>query len=138
ARAGTPGAQRGGRGVAGCLVLMAISRYGIRLPPDADRIVEECRRSGRLIQGPHIQAFERAFEERLGQGSAIANSYGRMAFFHILRALNLPPGSEIILPALTFWVIPELARTAGLTPAFADIDADTFTLDPASVERAMT
>src|SRR6185295_13639679 len=42
------------------------------------------------------------------------------------------------LPALTFWVIPELARTAGLRPVFADVDPRTFTLDPASLERAIT
>src|SRR5262249_41841700 len=53
-------------------------------------------------------------------------------------ALDLPPGSEILVPALTFWVIPELARAAGLTPVFVDIDADTFTIDPASMERAIT
>src|SRR5436853_305944 len=117
---------------------MAISRYGIRVPPRADEILEEYRRTGRLILGPDIERFERAFEQRLGSGTAIATSYGRMAFFHILGALNLPPGSEIILPALTFWVIPELARVAGLRPVFADIDRDTFTLDPASFERAIT
>ena len=51
---------------------------------------------------------------------------------------SLPKGSEIILPALTFWVIPELARAAGLMPVFADVDPHTFTLDPAAFERAIT
>ena len=41
------------------------------------------------------------------------------------------------MPALTFWVMPELARVAGLRPVFADIDPDTFTLDPGSFERAI-
>jgi perosamine synthetase len=117
---------------------MAISRYGVRLPPDADSIIEECTRTSQLIEGPHIAQFERAFEQRLGSGTAIATSYGRMAFFHMLKAFDLPEGSEIILPALTFWVIPELARTAGLRPVFADIDPNTFTLDPAAFERVIT
>jgi perosamine synthetase len=39
---------------------------------------------------------------------------------------------------LTFWVIPELARSAGLRPVFVDIDPDTFTLDPSALERAIT
>src|SRR5204863_1084439 len=84
------------------------------------------------------EQFERAFAARLGAGRAIATSYGRMAFFHILQALDLPAGSEIVIPALTFWVIPELARRAGLRPVFADIDPATFTLDPAAFERAIT
>jgi dTDP-4-amino-4,6-dideoxygalactose transaminase len=119
-------------------MLTAISRYGVRTPPQARDIVRDCRRSGRLIQGPAIEEFERAFEQRLGGGRAVTTSYGRMAFFHILQALELPIGSEIVIPALTFWVIPELARTAGLRPVFADIDPTTFTLDPAALERAIT
>ena len=117
---------------------MAISRYGIRVPPQTDRILEECRQSGQLVQGPHIELFERAFERRCGSGTAIGTSYGRMAFFHILRALELPAGCEIIVPALTFWVIPELVRTAGFRPVFADVDPDTFTLDPVAFEQAIT
>jgi dTDP-4-amino-4,6-dideoxygalactose transaminase len=118
-------------------MLTAISRYGVRVAPGTEAIVEQCKRAGQLVQGPAIEQFERAFESRIGQGSAIAASYGRMAFYHILKALELPAGSEIIVPALTFWVIPELARAAGLRPVFADINPDTFTLDPASLERAI-
>ena len=117
---------------------MAISRYGVRLPPDADRIIQECERKSQLVQGPQIVEFERAFEQRLGSGTAIATSYGRMAFYQMLKALDLPAGSEIIVPALTFWVMPELARVAGLHVVFADIDPDTFTLDPGAFERAIT
>ena len=71
-------------------------------------------------------------------GTRLPRSYGRMAFYYILKALDLPPGSEIILPALTFWVVPELARVAGLKVVFADVDSSTFTLDPAALERAIT
>jgi len=52
--------------------------------------------------------------------------------------MHLPPGSEIIVPALTFWVVPEMTRVAGLKPVFADIDPLTFTLSPAAMERAIT
>jgi len=61
-----------------------------------------------------------------------------MAFFYILRALDFPPGSEVVFPALTFWVMPEMARVAGLTPVFADVDPDTFNVTPATLERAIT
>lgn len=119
-------------------MLTALSRYGIRHPPDADAIIAGCRARSEMTQGPLIAEFERAFASRLGSGTAIATSYGRMAFFHILRALDLPPGSEIVVPALTFWVIPELARRAGLRPVFADVDPDTLTLDPEAFARAVT
>ena len=44
----------------------------------------------------------------------------------------------MIVPALTFWVVPEMVRVAGLTPVFADVDPRTFNLDPAAFERAVT
>ncbi len=119
-------------------MLTAITRYGVRVPPHTDEIIARCRARGEIFQGPLIEEFERTFQRRFGPGTAIATSYGRMAFFHILRALDLPAGSEIIVPALTFWVIPELARQAGLRPVFADVNADTFTLDPEAMARAIT
>src|SRR5205807_3222775 len=75
---------------------------------------------------------------RAGAGHAVSASFGRMAFFYILKALNLPAGSEIVLPALTFWVVPALAQVAGLKVVFADVDPATFTMDPAALERAIT
>lgn len=68
---------------------------------------------------------------------AISTSYGRMAFYYILKAMDFPPGSEIIFPALTFWVVPEIARVAGLRPVFVDVDPYTFNLNPELIESAV-
>ena len=90
------------------------------------------------MQGPEIAVFEKRFAEYCGVPHAVSASYGRMAFYYILKAFNFPAGSEIIFPSLTFWVVPELARAAGLTVVFADVDPQTFNLDPDSVERVIT
>src|SRR5580700_6175507 len=119
-------------------MLTAISRYGARVLPDTEDIVAGCKARGEFIQGPQIGQFEDAFARRLGTGHSIATSYGRMAFYYVLKALDLPPGSEIILPALTFWVVPELARVAGLKVVFADVDPATFTMDPHALEQSIT
>jgi dTDP-4-amino-4,6-dideoxygalactose transaminase len=119
-------------------MLTAISRYGARVLPDTEEIVARTKARGEFIQGPQIAEFERAFERRAGSGRAIAASYGRMAFYYVLKALDLPAGSEIIVPALTFWVVPELARVAGLKVVFADVNPSTFTLDRGAFERAIT
>src|SRR4029450_7851584 len=121
----------------GCM-LTAISRYGARVLPNTQELIAGCKARGEFIQGPDIARFEAAFAGRLGTGHAVAASYGRMAFYYVLKALDLPPGAEIVLPALTFWVVPDLARVAGLKVVFADIDPSTFTLDPVSLERAIT
>ena len=119
-------------------MLTAVSRYGARVHPTTQQVVAACRERGEFIKGPQVAAFEQAFAARLGANHAIGASYGRTAFYFILEALQLPRGSEIILPALTFWVVPELARAAGLRVRFADVDPATFCMDPAALERAIT
>jgi perosamine synthetase len=119
-------------------MLTAVSRYGARVHPTSQQIVAACRERGEFIRGPQVAAFEQAFGARLGMNHAIGASYGRTAFYFILEALQIPRGSEIILPALTFWVVPELARAAGLRVRFADVDPATFCMDPAALKRAIT
>ncbi|MBW8865780.1 MAG: aminotransferase class I/II-fold pyridoxal phosphate-dependent enzyme [Acidobacteria bacterium] len=118
----------------------AISRYGARVLPNTEQLAAACKARGEFIEGPQIQEFEAAFAQRhaLDPASAITAAYGRIAFYYILKALDLPPGSEIIFPSLTFWVVPELARVAGLSVVFADVDPRTFNIDPGSVERLIT
>jgi dTDP-4-amino-4,6-dideoxygalactose transaminase len=119
-------------------MLTAICRYGPRIIPETRAIVADCRARGELIRGPAIPRFEEAFAARLGVDDAVAASYGRMAFLYILKAFRFLPGAEVIVPALTFWVVPEMVRVAGLTPVPADVDPRTFNLDPSAFERAIT
>jgi perosamine synthetase len=119
-------------------MLSALSRYGARWVPDLEEVVERNRRRGSLVEGPEVREFEAAFAARQGGGRAVSTSYGRMAAYYILKALDLPSGSEVIFPALTFWVVPEMARAAGLQPVFADVDPITFNLHPEALQRAIT
>ncbi len=118
--------------------LRTIPRYGVRSIPGEELEVISAFRRGEAIDGPAISEFERSFAAYHYMDRAVATSYGRMAFYYILNALDLPPHSEIILPALTFWVVPEIARRAGLKPVFVDVDPVTFNLDPAKIEAAIT
>ena len=121
--------------------MAAIARFGTRVVPEIQQIIRECRERGQLVHGPHIEAFEQEFARFLGGSGHVrtcSTEYGRMALYFILESMDFPPGSEIIVPALTFWVVPEIARVAGLKVVFADIDPDTFTLSPAAMERAIT
>jgi len=90
------------------------------------------------LRGPSIAEFEKRFADYHGMHHAISASYGRMAFYYILKSLNLPRDSEIIFPALTFWVVPEMARVLGFRPKFVDIDPETFNIDPVKMEAAIT
>ena len=113
-------------------MLTAISRYGARVLPETEDIAAGCKARGEFIQGLHVKpvrSLVRTARRRCAE-EAVAAAYGRTAFYYILQALDLPPGSEIVLPALEnlFWVVPELARVAGLKVVFADVDPATFTM----------
>ena len=117
--------------------MAAIGRFGTRVVPEMSQIIQQCRNRKQLVQGPCIERFEEEFARFLGSGHVrtCSTEYGRMALYFILKAMDLPPGSEIVVPAFTFWVVPEIARVAGLTPVFADIDPVTFTLSPGATYR---
>src|SRR5437868_1361077 len=120
------------------MTLRTIARYGVRsVPGDEKEIVAAFKRS-EAVDGPAIAEYEGRFAEYHDIEHATAASFGRMACYYILRALDLPEGSEIIFPALTFWVVPEIARRAGLRPVFVDVDPTTFNLDPTKIEAAIT
>jgi dTDP-4-amino-4,6-dideoxygalactose transaminase len=117
--------------------LRTIPRYGVRSVPGDEKEIVAAFRRGQAVDGPAIGEFEERFAAYHYMDNAVAASFGRMAFYYILRALDLPSGSEIIFPALTFWVVPEIARRAGLTPVFVDVDPLTFNLDPNRFEKAI-
>ena len=120
--------------------MAAIARFGTRVVPETQQIIRECRQRRQLVHGPHIEAFEQEFARFLGSGHVrtCSTEYGRMALYFILKSMDFPAGSEIIVPALTFWVVPEVCRVAGLKVVFADVDPATFTLSAEATERAIT
>ena len=120
------------------MIPRTICRYGIRSIPGDEKMVWAAFMRGEAIEGPAIAEFEAAFADYHNSNYATATSFGRMAFFYILRALDLPKNSEVIFPALTFWVVPEIARRAGLRPVFVDVDPESFNIDPSKIERAVT
>jgi len=120
------------------MIPRTIARYGVRSVPGDEKVIIAAFRRGEAVSGPAIAEFERCFADYHGMEYAIASSFGRMAFHYILCALDMPEGSEIIFPALTFWVVPEVARRAGLKPVFVDVDPASFNLNPSKIEAAVT
>lgn len=118
--------------------LRTIPRYGVRTVPGDEKEIIAAFRRGEAVDGPAIGEFEERFAAYHGMEHAVAASFGRMAFYYILSALALPAYSEIIFPALTFWVVPQIARRVGLRPVFVDVDPLTFNLDYRKVEAAIT
>src|SRR5688572_18165578 len=88
--------------------------------------------------GPYIDRFEAAFARYLGVKHAIAVSNGTVALHLSLHALGVGPGDEVILPDLTFAATAHTVLQTGASPVFADVEPDTWCLDPRAVERAIS
>lgn len=93
-----------------------------------------------FLNGPQIAEMESTFAELhgLSTGAAIGCSNGTSALTVTLRAFNIEPGSEVILPAHTFFATVEAVILAGCTPVFADIKPSDYTIDPASIEALIS
>ena len=96
---------------------------------------------GMVVQGPQVAAFEEEFSARVvGGAHCVAVNSGTSA--QHLAALASGAGAdreaEVIVPSFTFAATANSVAITGARPVFADIDPVTFTLDPASVEAAVT
>jgi dTDP-4-amino-4,6-dideoxygalactose transaminase len=84
------------------------------------------------------RAFEKRFAEFLGVKHTILAPSGRAALGSILAAIDLPEGSEVLLPALTFHSVPRAVLEARLHPTYLDVGKTTYCIDPDLIEQAIT
>jgi perosamine synthetase len=91
-----------------------------------------------LVDGPHIAEFEKAFADYIGLDRAVSFNGGRVALNAILKAMDIGPGDEVILPAYTCVVVPNAILYAGAQPVFADIDPKTYNLTAETVAPRIT
>ena len=94
--------------------------------------------SGQLAQGEYVAAFERRFAEVCHVQEAVAVSSGTAALHLSLLAHGIGPGDEVITTAFSFAATANAILLVGATPVFVDIEPDTYTLDPAQVEAALS
>lgn len=106
---------------------------------DEREAVDRVMRSGMLAQGPEVAAFETEFADHFVQGRPTVATNSGTAGLHLgLLAAGLGAGDEVIVPSFTFAASGNSVALTGATPVFVDIEPETFTLDPAAVEAAIT
>jgi dTDP-4-amino-4,6-dideoxygalactose transaminase len=95
-------------------------------------------RSGWVIQGPEVAAFEREFAREVGALHACAVSSGTAALHLALLGVGVRAGDEVITASHSFIATANSVRHCGAVPVFVDIDRASGNLDPALLERALT
>ncbi len=91
-----------------------------------------------FINGPEVQAFQKSLEAYLGVKHVIPCANGTDALQIAMMGLGLQPGDEVITADFTFAATVEVIALLGLTPVLVDVLPDTFMIDPAAVEKAIT
>lgn len=88
--------------------------------------------------GAYIDRFEKDFADFCGVKHGIAVSNGTVAISLILKAMDIGPGDEVIVPDLTFAATINTVIHAGATPVIVDVEEDYFCIDPKAIEAAIT
>lgn len=101
---------------------------------DITTVADSIKRGGFWAKGPYIDKFESKLEEFLDVNSALVVNSGTTALVAALYGLEIDEGDEVIVPAFTFIATANAVRLIGAEPVFADIEPDTYGLDPTSVE----
>lgn len=105
----------------------------------AKRYVAEAMESGWVSSaGKYIDAFEKEFARFIGVKHAILTTSGTTALHLALLSLDIGPGDEVILPDFTMIASVFAVMYTGATPVFVDVEDDTFNIDPAKIEAAIT
>jgi dTDP-4-amino-4,6-dideoxygalactose transaminase len=108
-----------------------------RLGAPLEAAIKAAVEGGQWILGPQVAQLEKDLEAFAGVRHAIACANGTDALLLVLRAWGVGPGDAVFVPAFTFAASAEVVALAGATPVFVDVLADTFNMDPASLEAAI-
>ncbi|SFB25878.1 dTDP-3-amino-3, 4, 6-trideoxy-alpha-D-glucose transaminase [Amycolatopsis marina] len=115
-----------------------VSASNAELEADIDAAYHRVMKSGQYVLGPEMEAFEAEFAAYCGGGHCVAVGTGCDALELILRANDIGPGAEVIVPAHTFIATWLAVSSVGARPVPVEPAEDTYTLDPDRIEAAIT
>ena len=113
------------------------SQY-LSMKSEIDNAIHEVIDSCAFINGPAVTAFQKDLEKYLRIKHVIPCANGTDALQVSMMALGLQPGDEVITTSFTFIATAEVIALLRLTPVLVDVDPDTFNIDPAAIEKAIT
>jgi dTDP-4-amino-4,6-dideoxygalactose transaminase len=108
------------------------------LKPQIDAAIRRVLGKGWYVLGEEVAAFEREFAEYVGATHCVGVGNGLEALRLVLRAWDIGPGAEVIVPSNTYIATALAASEVGATPVFVEPDPSTHNLDPERLEAAIT
>ena len=108
-------------------------RLGRAVDDAVARVLAHCQ----FVNGPEVHAFESDLAAFCGARHAIGCASGTDALLLALMAWEIKPGDAVICPSFTYHATAEMVALLGATPIIADVNPETFNLDPSSCERGV-
>jgi dTDP-4-amino-4,6-dideoxygalactose transaminase len=105
---------------------------------EIDSAVSATLESGHFILGPAVSTFEENVASYLGVNHAVGLASGTDALILALRALNIGPGDEVLVPAYTFFATAGTVLSVGAKPIFVDIDPESYQIDVRLIKERIT
>lgn len=124
--------------VAANIPLVNLKRQVETIYPELEQAFKNLLDKTDFVGGQAVGRFEENFAHYCQAKHCVGVGNGTDALYLIFRALNFEPGSEVIVPSMTFIATAEVLAPLGLKAVFADIDPVTYTMDPAHVETLIT
>ncbi|MDX1906801.1 MAG: DegT/DnrJ/EryC1/StrS family aminotransferase [Bacteroidia bacterium] len=109
-----------------------------RIQQEVDAAVLEVMALGAYINGPAVKRFQQNLSTWMDVPHTIPCANGTDALQVALMALGLEPGDEVITPTFTYIATVEVIALLRLRPVFVEVNPDTFNMDPAALEAAIT
>ncbi len=109
-----------------------------QLKTEIDSAIALVLESTQFVLGPEVQKLEQEIATYLGVKHAIGVNSGTDALIIALRALNIGQGDEVITTSFSFYASAESISLVGAKPVFADVDADSFNINPESIKEKIT
>jgi len=108
------------------------------LIPELQQAFADVLEDGRFVFGPNCAAFEQEAATYLRVPETIGVANGTDALVIVMDAMDIGPGDEVICPAFTFYATAEAIARRGAKPVFAEVDPQTYNLDPEDVAARIT
>lgn len=105
---------------------------------DIDQRIQAVINHGQFILGPEVYALEKKLADYVGVKHCIGVANGTDALLIAMMALGIGPGDEVITSPFSFIATAEMVLLLGAKPVFVDIIPETYNLDPALLEQAIT
>src|SRR5574342_555929 len=118
--------------------MVDLKRQYHNIKREVDEAIFNVLESSAFINGKPVPEFAEALANYLDVKHVIPCANGTDALQIAMMALGLKPGDEVITPSFTFIATTEVIALLGLTPVFVDVDPQTFCMDIAAIQKAIT